>query len=281
MGCRCGFDARDPDARLRRRVMPARASASRGQRVRLWPFRRPPRILALLSFRNEMRFLPDYFASVGPLVDGIVALDDGSTDGSLEFVQGRPEVLEILRTPSDGEHVWNDALNHKRLVEASWSHRPDWLIGLDADERLEHDFRPRAEKEIERAQREGHRAYRVHVREIWDDPLRYRADGRWGAKSSARFFEARRDHEFHMLRLHCHWAPLNSRENGDFPQADLFLYHLRMLRAADREKRRQRYDALDPHHEFQSIGYAYLTDTTGLQLERIREGREYRPLPSA
>ncbi|HSG40339.1 MAG TPA: glycosyltransferase family 2 protein [Thermoanaerobaculia bacterium] len=249
--------------------------------MRLWPWRRRrTRILALLTFRNEMRFLPDYFENVRPLVDGIVALDDGSTDGSAEFVARQPEVLQLLRLPPRADHTWDDALNHRRLVEAAWEHRPDWLLGLDADERLEKGFRDRAEEEIARARREGHRAWYLHVREIWDDPLFFRADGVWGRKKSARFFEARRDHEFHMQRLHCYWAPLNSRgENGDFPQADLFLYHLRMLTPADRAARQARYESLDPGKDFQSIGYSYMTDTEGLRLERIAPGREYRPLP--
>ncbi len=241
--------------------------------------RRRPRILALLAFRNELRYLPDYFASVRPLVDGFVALDDGSTDGSAELVAAQPEVLKLLRRPARPDHLWDDAANHRALVEASWAYAPDWLLGLDADERLEAGFRARAEVEIDRAEREQHRAYRLHVREIWDDPLHYRADGLWGGKSSARFFAARRDHEFHDQRLHCHWAPLNSRSDGDFPQADLYLYHLRMLHAEDRAERQARYEELDPLGTFQAIGYGYMTQEEGLRLERIAAEREYRPLP--
>ena len=243
--------------------------------MRFRPLRNRPRILALLAFRDELRFLPGYFESIAPMVDGIIALDDGSIDGSTEFVSRRREVLELIRAPQSVPHVWDDASNHRRLVEASWRHSPDWLVGLDADERLESGFRARAEAEIVRAKREGHRAYRVHVREIWDDPLQFRADGVWGAKSSARFFEARRDHEFHMQQLHCYWAPLNSMENGDFPYADLMLYHLRMLREEDRLLRRLRYESLDPNLENQAMGYGYLTDPTGLRLERLAPGREY------
>ena len=187
----------------------------------------------------------------------------------------------MIRAPQSVPHVWNDALNHRRLVEASWRHSPDWLIGVDADERLESGFRGRAEAEIIRAKRDGHRAYRVHVREIWDDPLQFRADGVWGLKSSARFFEARRDHEFHMQRLHCYWAPLNSMENGDFPYADVMLYHLRTLREEDRQLRRLRYETLDPNRENQAMGYGYLTDSTGLRLERVPPGREYTPVVRA
>ncbi len=245
---------------------------------RIW--RRPPRrrILALLAFRDEMRYLPNYFASVRSQVDGVIALDDGSTDGSAEWVAQQPEVLELIRRPVRADHLWDDGANHRMLALASWRHAPDWVIGLDADERLEVGFRRRAEREIDRAEREGIRALRVHVREIWDDPLYFRSDGIWGKKSSARLFAARQDAEFDDQRLHGHWAPLNSRTNGDFPTADLYLYHLKMLHARDRAARRARYEALDPERAFQAIGYSYLTDADGLRCERIAKGREYRPL---
>lgn len=246
-----------------------------------WRRHRPRRrrLLALLAFRDEMRYLPGYFENVVPHVDGIVALDDGSTDGSAEYAARQPAVLEVLTYPPRHPHVWDDARNHRILVEAAWRHRPDWLLGLDADERLERSFRERAEAEIDRGEREGFSAYFLHLREIWDRPDAVRVDGLWGQKRSARLFRARRDHVFHEQRLHCHWAPLNARlPDGGFPMADLFFYHLKMLHQADREARRDRYRSLDPDRELQAIGYDYLTDETGLVLETIPEERSYRPL---
>lgn len=58
-------------------------------------------------------------------------------------------------------------LNHRRLVEASWKFRPDWLIGLDADERLRGRFSTPTRSSIVRSATDI--AFRVHVREIWDD----------------------------------------------------------------------------------------------------------------
>lgn len=238
--------------------------------------RRSPRLLALLAFRDEMRFLPGWFGNVPPEVDGVVALDDGSSDGSAEFVSGQPAVVELLRRTRRDPHEWHDGDNHRRLVDAASRHGAGWLLGVDADERLESGFGARARSLASR--RGGASAYYVHVRELWDAPDRMRVDGVWGAKRSARLFAARRGARHDERALHGHWAPLDSQVGGDFPQADLYLYHLRMIRPEDRARRRDKYLRLDPERRFQAIGYEYLTDTAGLELAPLPAGRSYRPL---
>lgn len=239
---------------------------------------REPRILALLQFHNEMRYLPDYFRNVAPQVDGIVALDDGSTDGSGEFVATQPSVVQLIRLAPRSPHRWDEPRNRRLLVQAALRHAPDWLLAVDADERLERRFRERAFAETARAERAGYLAYAVKFRELWGTPDAYRADGLWGRKAQARFFKARADHEFDPRPLHSHWAPLNSRHAGRYPHADLILYHLRMIHPEDRRARQARNQLLDPDHRYQAVGYDYLTEEEGLRLERLPAGREYDPL---
>ncbi len=240
----------------------------------------PPRvkILALLAFHNEMRYLPGFFENVPPQVDGVVALDDGSTDGSGDFVGRQRGVLELLRIPPRNPHLWNESLNRRLLGEAAWRYQPDWLLGLDADERVEREFRKRALGEIVRARRRGFLAYSVVLRELWNAPDTYRADGIWDRKRIARLFKARHDHEFDSRPLHAHWAPPNSRHHGTFPEADLVIYHLHMIHEGDRRARHLRYKALDPDGPWQPTGYDYMLQEDGLLLKKIPRGREYSPL---
>src|SRR4051812_10158073 len=224
------------------------------------------RLVALLACRDEMRYLPGYVANVCPHVDGIVALDDGSSDGSTDFLAGRAEVVELIRRPPD-RPGWDEAGNYRALVEAALRQGADWAISLDADERLERDFRARAERVINRGERLGLSAYAVRLRDLWDSRERYRTDGLWAGKAPQRLFKLRPDHAFDERPLHASKVPLQA---GSVPRADLLVYHLRMLSPEDRQARRERYEELDPDLRWQPReGYAYLTDERGIELRRV------------
>jgi hypothetical protein len=233
------------------------------------------RLLATTMVRNEIRFLPDMLRNVAPQVDGIIALDDGSIDGSDRLLAESPWVLELLRNPPD-RPGWDQPGNHRRLIEAALRHGAEWIIAVDADERLEREFRIRAERVIQRGHPIGLTAFGVHFRELWDSPRSFRADGIWGRKTQPRFFRALADHQFDERPIHGAKAPLQGKIGGSFPLADLIIYHLRMVRRDDRQARRQRNERLDPEARYQpGIGYAYLTDETGLRLRPVPERRGY------
>ena len=233
----------------------------------------PRRLLGLIAFRDEMRFLPGFLESVAPHVDGIVALDDGSVDGSREYVAAHPAVLEVLHVPP-GTHADNlDSVLRRMLIEAAWEHGADWLLGIDADERLETGFRSRAEQELDRADALGAQAMWVDFKELWD-PGHYRSDGIWGRKRKACLFRSSREHVFDDRRVHSFWASVPEPQGG-WPLAELRIYHLRMIEPADRVARAQRYERIDPDHVWQTIGYDYLLDETGLELTAVEPERAY------
>ena len=110
--------------------------------ARLNPFERGGRrvrLLATTMVRNEQAFVPGMLRNVGPQVDGIVALDDGSSDGTDRLLEQSPYVVELLRNPPD-RAAYDEPEGHRRLVAAALRHGADWILSVDADERLERDF---------------------------------------------------------------------------------------------------------------------------------------------
>ena len=223
-----------------------------------------------------MRQLPAWLRNVAPQVDGVIALDDGSRDGTGEWLASRAEVLEVVRVPA-ARPRWDEVGNHRALVTAALRHDAEWVICVDADERLERDFRVRAEIVIGRGRLLGLTAYQVRVRELWDRADRYRADGIWGRKAVARLFRVRADHGFDERPLHARKTPVQARHIGRYlPLADLELYHLGVLTPERRRARREKYERIDPEARWQpGIGYAYLTDDRDLQVRRVPAPRSY------
>jgi Glycosyl transferase family 2 len=233
------------------------------------------RMLALLAARDEMEQLPAWLRNIAPHVDGIVALDDGSRDGTGDWLSSQPEVLEVVRNPV-GRPAWDEIANHRALVEAAGRHDADWVVCVDADERVERNFRSRAERVIARGRLLGLSAYHVRLRELWDRADHYRVDGLWGRKSVARLFRLRTDHEFDERPLHSQKTPRQGRIGPYLPLADLELYHLAMLTPERREARRRKYELADPDARWQpDLGYAYLTDERGVRLRRVPATRSY------
>ena len=257
----------------------ARGLAQRAPRPRLRQIarRRSPRIIALVAFRDERRYLPGLLQNLEPLVDGLVALDDGSSDDSAEIVAAHPLTLDLLRLPRGAQDELMDGQNHRRLTEAAWRFGADWLYGIDADERLERGFKERAMAEIRRADWNGDDGVWVHVRELWDAPDRWRADGIWGQKRKPTLFRSDPGHRFDNRRVHAMWPSCPPRR-GDWPQGDLILYHLRMIDPEDRARRVEKFKRIDPNHEWQSIGYDYMLDEEELELRCLEPGRDYVPL---
>lgn len=86
---------------------------------------------------NEIRLLPFFLRHYSPLAERIIILDDGSTDGSIEFLQQQPNVTLIVANRDGGSYIdqsrafFNEAWKQSRSLA-------DWVITCNIDEHVYH-----------------------------------------------------------------------------------------------------------------------------------------------
>jgi glycosyltransferase involved in cell wall biosynthesis len=100
--------------------------------------KRRSRLVCLLPARNCAGDLPGHLASVARFADAVVALDDGSTDDTADVLRESPLVRILLHNPRrEGYGEWDEGVDRNRLLAAAAALDPDWILFLDADERLD------------------------------------------------------------------------------------------------------------------------------------------------
>jgi len=118
------------EAELARAESKGAATARRGKP-------RTANVVCLVPVRNAAADLPEFLASVAPIADAVVALDDGSTDDTRRLLESSPLVRLVLENPvRTGYDAWDDGRNRALLLDAAAALEPDWILSLDVDERV-------------------------------------------------------------------------------------------------------------------------------------------------
>lgn len=92
-------------------------------------------VLLLVQSYNESRFISEFLLNVSDYVDGIILLDDESTDGSYEIAANSKLILKA----SKKREYFNDIENRNILLKLASFCPHELCLFLDVDERLSGD----------------------------------------------------------------------------------------------------------------------------------------------
>jgi Glycosyl transferase family 2 len=238
-----------------------------------WPVDAPQRpaaqyvrVVCLLPARNCVDDLPGYFESVREFADAVVALDDGSTDGTGLFLERHPLVKILLRNPMRDTYAgWDDGANRNRLLDAAAKLEPDWIVSLDADERIPKDDARALRRFIQKEACLGY-AYGFSRYRMVDDLDHFdRIEQR-----SWRLFAYEPGHRFPDRRLHHFPIPTEIPRERWLPTS-VRIQHLAGLTLERREARWTKFQEADPERHWEP-DYEYTRAPPG-------ERRRWHPRP--
>ena len=118
-----------------------------------------------------MSTIEECLDKLSSLVDEIVVVDNGSTDGTLEAYKKFPKIKEILHT--EGFQEGQDKI---MLLDAAKARNPDWILWIDADEIFEKNM---TRGVLDRYMRSGHNIFGFRMYNFWLNRNMCRIDGNW------------------------------------------------------------------------------------------------------
>lgn len=110
---------------------------------------------------NERHMLPFFLEHYRPFVDRFFLYDDGSDDGSTEYLAGQPDV-ELRRFQNEGESFVESARDFYNHAWKESRGAADWVIVVNVDELVYHSS-PR-----EALARERHQGHTIVCSRGWD-----------------------------------------------------------------------------------------------------------------
>lgn len=205
-----------------------------------------PLLACLLPVRNGAAHLHDWLASAERYADAVIALDDGSTDETADILDAHPLVVKLLRNPRrETYHGWDDAGNRNALLGAADEIGAQWLLSLDADERLDQPDGAALRAFVATTAVPG-LAYGFRVHRMIDSLATYDRAGLWVYRLHAHEYGQRVPTE----RLH--FVPIPTSIPPDrWIKTSLRIQHLASVDEAARVHRFEKYREVDPDLEYQ------------------------------
>lgn len=197
-------------------------------------------LIASMITRNEMqRYLPLAVTHLLTFCDEIRVLDDGSEDGTFEYLERTPRVSVMA---NDGPRFFEyESQARQRLLEWTMRASPDYVLSIDADEFVG------SPELLKRSMQMGGQVYTLSMEEVWsvnEDHLNVRVDGHWGPRPCPILWRAPAElNSFWNIpdrKLACGREPLQVRRTRAKPTRSSVL-HFGWTRESERQARAERY----------------------------------------
>ncbi|MEN9449009.1 glycosyltransferase family 2 protein [Sediminibacterium sp.] len=211
-------------------------------------------IICLLQVKNEALIIKEALDHFSEHFDGIILLDDGSTDKTFEIAT-TPKLLCKAQKKNINKG-FNDLENRNLLLEMAFFFKSDWLIFLDADERLHHKY-DNLKDILQRTQANVLEFKCVH---LWDSAEKYRVDipeGSNGLMSRCRMFRHKGWMQIYSNREIYFTAVPFVKNTKSVP---IIILHYGLIDRTVRKRKYDLYKAQDIDGKKQGYDYEYLLD---------------------
>lgn len=91
-----------------------------------------PKLVVMLRVKDGIFFVNEWLENIGKLVDEIVVVDNGSTDGTFEVLKAHPKVVDTVQTKG-----FNEGRDKNLVYQMARKRNPDWCLWIDVDELFE------------------------------------------------------------------------------------------------------------------------------------------------
>lgn len=232
----------------------------------------PKKIVALIPVFNEESNIVELLEHLAPLCDGIIILDDGSTDRTYEIAQNEKLLLKLRR--NRGSKIEELKIRNILLRIAGFT-RSEWFFFMDADERFHSNYN-NLYKVIQNSLADSACFYLVH---IWNHNDRYRIDlvekspiNEPGLLFRWRMFK---NHGHSQIYFHrnVHVPSVPFRGNIYIPP--ILILHYGMRDGDIRAKKKIKYDAEEEQNEVDKFNYFLDVNP---QLKNIKEIPNLKPV---
>lgn len=93
------------------------------------------KLAAILRIKDQIATIDECFIKLSEIVDLIVVVDNGSTDGTLEAYKKYPKVVKVLQTEG-----FDEGRDKILVLDEAKKTGADWILWIDADEVFEKHF---------------------------------------------------------------------------------------------------------------------------------------------